>query len=95
MGNPTEAFAYGLFQVNEKFSVYGMGSFGKNQLYLSPFQSSISTGDYSHLSFGMNYKISEKTSIGASFGVTNGPAAGWGYSPMSNYGNQRYNPFFP
>ena len=95
MGNPTEAFAYGLFQVNEKFSVYGMGSFGKNQLYLSPFQSSISTGDYSHISFGMNYKISEKTSIGASFGVTNGPAAGWGYSPMSNYGNQRYNPFFP
>ena len=94
-GNPTEAFAYAQYQLSDKFSIYGMGSFGKNQLYLSPFQSGISTGDYSHLSLGMDYKISERASIGASFGVTNGPAMGWGYSPMSNYGFRRYNPFFP
>lgn len=94
-GNPTEAFAYAQYQLNDKFSIYGMGSFGKNQLYLSPFQSGISTGNYNHLSLGMDYKISEKVKIGASFGITNGPAMGWGYSPMSNYGFQRYHPFFP
>jgi hypothetical protein len=92
-GNPTEAFAYGMYQVNEKLSFYGLGSFGKNQLYISPFQSGIRTSDYQHLSFGMDYRISEKVSIGASFGVTNGPA--WGISPFGGYGHQRMNPFFP
>jgi len=43
----------------------------------------------------MDYKVSEKVSIGASFGVINGPAFGWGYSPFNQYGYQRHNPFFP
>jgi hypothetical protein len=90
-GNPTEAFAYGHYQINEKLSVYGMGAFGKNQLYISPFQSGVTTTDYQQLSFGMDYKISEKFSIGASFGVNNGPA--WGISPFGY--NSRMSPFFP
>lgn len=92
-GNPTEAFAYGHYQVNEKISVYGMGAFGKNQLYISPFQTGFNTGDYSHLSFGMDYKINDKVRIGASFGVSNGPA--WGVTPFNSFSNQRMNPFFP
>ncbi len=92
-GNPTEAFAYGRYKVNEKLSVYGMGAFGKNQLYMSPFESGIGTTDYQHLSFGMDYKVSDKVSIGASFGVNNGPA--WGVSPFGGFGQQRMNPFFP
>ena len=95
MGNPTEAFAYASYQLNEKLSFYGMGSFGKNQLYISPYQMGVSSTDYSQLSFGMDYKISEKVSIGASFGVTNGPALGWGYSPFNSHGYNRYNRFFP
>lgn len=89
-GNPTEAFAQLHFQLNDKLSFYGMGVFGKNQLYVSPFQSGVSKTDYQHLSFGMDYKISEKFSIGASFGIDNGPA--WGISPFG-YSN-RISPFF-
>ncbi|PKP36097.1 MAG: hypothetical protein CVT98_09155, partial [Bacteroidetes bacterium HGW-Bacteroidetes-15] len=92
-GNPTEAFAYGMYQVNSKLSIYGMGSFGKNQIYFSPFQSGFGTADYQHLSFGMDYKISHRVRIGASFGVTNGPA--FGFSPNSSYRSQPFNPFFP
>jgi hypothetical protein len=93
IGNPTEAFAYGMYQVNSKLSIYGMGSFGKNQVYMSPFGAGFGTTDYQHLSFGMDYKISDKFRVGASFGYTNGPA--WGLSPNSNYRNQPFNPFFP
>ncbi|HZJ74479.1 MAG TPA: hypothetical protein VFC87_06710 [Perlabentimonas sp.] len=94
-GNPTEAFAYAHYQLNEKLSFYGMGSFGKNQLYISPYKMGVGTTDYSQFSLGMDYKVSEKVSIGASFGVINGPAFGWGYSPFNQYGYQRHNPFFP
>lgn len=93
MGNPTEAFAYGVYQVNSKLTVYGMGSFGKNQIYISPFQSGFGKADYQHLSFGMDYKVSDRLRIGASFGVTNGPA--FGFSPNSGYRSQPFNPFFP
>jgi hypothetical protein len=95
IGNPTEAFAYGKFQVNDKLSVFGMGAFGKNQLYMSPFQAGIGTTDYQQFSFGMDYKISEKTSIGASIGFVNGPA--WGMSPFGGHGfrSLHTNPFFP
>lgn len=93
MGNPTEAFAYGMYQVNSKITVYGMGSFGKNQIYISPFQQGFGKADYQHLSFGMDYKVSDRLRIGASFGVTNGPA--FGFSPYSNYTSQPFNPFFP
>ncbi len=93
-GTPTEAFAYGRYQVNNKLSVYSLGAFGKNQPYYNPFGSSpMSTADYQHVSFGMDYKISNKVSIGASFGVTNGPA--WGTPLGGGLRNQSMNPFFP
>ncbi|HNV81971.1 MAG: hypothetical protein WBK12_05680 [Tenuifilaceae bacterium] len=92
-GNPTEAFAYGRYLVNSKLTVYGMGAFGKNLPYMSLYQSRFGTADYQHLSFGLDYKISDKTSIGASFGVTNGPA--WGVSPFGGQSNHLTNPFFP
>jgi len=93
MGNPAEAYAYGHFQVNEKLSIYGMGAFGKNQIYMSPFGSGFGQADYQHFSVGMDYKISDKTSIGASFGVSNGPA--WGISPFGGYGRSGFSPFMP
>ncbi len=95
-GNPTEAFAYVRYELNDRISFFGMGSFGKNQLYISPYKMGISTTDYSNLSFGMDYKVSEKVSIGASFGVVNGPDYGWGYSPFNRRGYQpHHNSFFP
>jgi len=91
--NPTEAFAYGNYQVNSRLSIYGMGAFGKNQIYFSPFQSGFGKADYQQLQFGMDYKISDRVSLGASFGYTNGPA--WGVSPFGGYRSQPFNPFFP
>ncbi|HOP05311.1 MAG TPA: hypothetical protein PL017_13025 [Tenuifilaceae bacterium] len=93
-GVPTEAFAYGQYIINDKLSVYGYGAFGKNQTYFSPFNSAgFSTADYQQYSFGMNYRLNEKVSFGASFGITNGPA--FGYSQFG-YGNRNYfSPFFP
>jgi hypothetical protein len=88
-GNPTEAYAYGRYIVNDRLSVYGLGAFGNNQLYFSPYSSGFSTSNYQHLSFGMDYRVSEKFSIGASFGVTNGPS--WGNSFQRN----GWSPFMP
>lgn len=84
-GNPTEAYVHGRYIVNNKLSVYGTGAFGNNQVYYSPYNRGFSTTDYQHVSFGMDYKISEKVSIGASFGFTNGPA--WGNSYQQNTWN--------
>jgi hypothetical protein len=91
-GRPTEAFAYGRYIVNNKLSVYGMGAFGKDQVYYSPYNAGFSTSNYQQYSIGMDYKVSEKVSIGASFGFSNGPA--YGFSP---YGNNRQSsfPYFP
>lgn len=84
-GNPTEAYVHGTYLINSKLRVYGTGAFGNNQLYYSPYNRGFSTTDYQHVSFGMDYKISEKVSIGASFGFTNGPA--WGNSYQQNTWN--------
>jgi hypothetical protein len=91
--NPTEAFAYGRYLISNRLSVYGMGAIGKNQIYISPYSLGVGTTDYQHFSFGMDFKISEKATIGASFGVTNGPA--WNVSPFGNYSNRTWSPFFP
>ncbi len=87
-GNPTQAFAYGLYQINNRFSVYAMGSFAKNQLYASPFQAGIGKVDYQQLGFGFNYKLSTRASLGASFNFTNAPFD-FGLSPSG------FNPFGP
>jgi len=90
MGNPTEAFAYGRYNVTKSLSLYGYGAYAKNQLYFSPYQAGLGKTDYGNFGIGFDYKISEKTSIGASFGFSNGPAFG-----LSPYGNQFSRPFFP
>lgn len=93
-GNPVEAFAVANYKVNDRLSLYGTGSFGKNQLFLSPY-TGINSGDYKNISFGMDYKFSDSFRIGASFGVNQGPNLGWG---NSSYGNSRFfghSPFFP
>lgn len=89
-GNPTEAFAYGRYIVNNKISVYGMGAIGKNQPYFSPYSTSFGTANYQQYAIGMDYRVNEKLSFGASFGFSNGPA--WGNSPF--YRNSS-SPFFP
>ncbi len=88
-GNPTEAYVRGHYIVNNRLSVYGSGAFGQNQVYYSPYSRTFGSSNYQHISFGMDYKISEKVSIGASFGITNGPA--WG-TPYGRYG---WSPFMP
>lgn len=87
-GNPTQAFAYGQYQVNNRFSVYAMGAFAQNQMFISPFQTGIGTINYQQLGVGFNYKLGSKTTIGASFNFTNGPGA----LGLSNNG---FNPFGP
>lgn len=91
-GRPVEAFAYGRYIVNNKLSVYGMGAFGNNQYYFSPYNSGFGQANYQNYSLGMDYRISDKVSIGASFGFSNGPS--FGYSPYGNrFGNTF--PYFP
>jgi len=90
-GNPTEAFAYGNYQLSNKFSIYAMGAFAKNQLYISPFQQGIGRADYNEFGVGFNYKISNKVSVGASFNYTNGP----GYMGISPGRVNSFNSIFP
>lgn len=94
-GNPTEFFAVAHFQLNEKISLFSAGSFGKNQLYFSPFQYGLNQGDYSHFTLGMDYKISKKVRIGASFDISHGPQMGWGNSLMGRPNYHHFNPYFP
>lgn len=90
-GNPTQAFAYGQFQVSNRFSVYAMGSFSKNQLYTSPYQQGIGKADYNELGVGFNYKVSKNVTFGASFNLTNGP----GYMGLSPNRFNSMNSFYP
>lgn len=83
-GNPTQAWAYGQYNFNNRFSVYAMGSFAKNQLYFSPYQAGIGTSDYNSVGVGFNYRIGKNASIGASFNFSNAPNY-FGVSPVSNY----------
>jgi len=92
-GNPTQFFAYGQYQVNNKFSFYAMGSFAKNQLYISPYYGGVGKADYQQFGVGFDYKISSKASIGASINFTNG--YGPGYMGLSPYGYNNFNPMFP
>lgn len=92
-GNPSQAFAYGQYQVNNRFSVYAMGSFAKNQLYTSPYQVGIGKADYQQFGVGFNYKLGKRTTIGASFNFTN--ANGLGYMGLSPNAFNAFGPMFP
>jgi len=91
-GNPSQAFAYGQYQVNNRLSFYAMGSFAKNQLYVSPFYPGIGRSDYQQMGFGFNYKVGRRATIGASFNYSNGPGY-MGLSPNSNFNT--FGPMFP
>jgi hypothetical protein len=85
--NPTQAFAYAQYNINNKISVYAMGSFSQNQPYISPFYSGIATYNSQEFGVGFNYKINSKVTIGGSFNYSNGPMFGtspYGYSNMFN-----------
>ncbi|RPH32574.1 MAG: hypothetical protein EHM93_08845 [Bacteroidales bacterium] len=88
-GNPTQAFAYGQYKINNRFSVYAMGAFSQNQPYISPFYSGIGTYNSQEFGVGFNYKLGRKTTIGASFNFSNGPGAmglsPFGYNPLNPY----------
>jgi len=92
-GNPTQVFAYGQYQVNNKFSFYAMGSFAKNQLYFSPYYGGVGKADYQQFGVGFNYKLSSKASIGASINFANG--TGPLYMGLSPNGFNNYNSMFP
>ena len=72
-GNPAQAYAYGRYQATNKLSIFAMGSYSKNQLYISPYQSGVGKVDYGQFGVGFNYKFNEKTSVGASFNFSNAP----------------------
>lgn len=92
--NPTEVFAIAHYQVNEKLSLFGVGAFGKNQPFYSPY-GGMNSVNYNNVSLGMDYKVSNNFSFGASFGINRGPNLGWGNTPFGGFGHQMYNPFFP
>lgn len=89
-GNPTQAFAYGQYQLTNRFSVYAMGAFAKNQPFISPFYGGIGTSDYQQVGVGFNYKLGRAV-IGASFNFTNGPAN----LGLSTNGFNSFGPMFP
>ncbi len=91
-GNPTQVFAYGQYQVNNRFSVYAMGAFAKNQLFVSPFQAGIGTCNYQQAGVGFNYKLSSKVSLGASFNFTNSTGNMMGLTPNAF---NSFGPMFP
>lgn len=91
-GNPTQVFAYGQYQVNNRFSVYATGSFAKNQLFVSPFQAGVGTCDYQQAGVGFNYKLSSRVTIGGSFNFTNSTGNMMGLSPS---GYNSFSPMFP
>jgi hypothetical protein len=94
-GNPSQAFAYGQYQVNNRLTVFAMGAFAKNQMYVSPFYAGIGRADYQQMGFGLNYKISRRATIGASFNYSNGPGY-MGLSPNSGFNNfNTFGPMFP
>jgi hypothetical protein len=90
-GNPSQAFAYGKYQVNNRLSFFAGGSFAKNQLYVSPFYPGIGKSDYQQLGLGFNYKLGRRTTIGASFNYSNGP----GYMGLSPNSYNTFGPMFP
>ena len=94
VGNPTQAFAYGQYQVSNRFSVYAMGAFSQNQPFISPYYSGIGTYNSKEFGVGFNYKLGRKTTIGASFNFSNGPGA-MGTSPFGYNSFSPFNPMFP
>ena len=85
--NPYQAWAYTQYNFTNRFSVYAMGSVSQNQSFYSPFMNSFGSYNSQMYGVGFNYKISNKTSIGASFNFVN--------AQYPNTFNSFGSPFFP
>lgn len=85
--NPYQAWAYTQYNFTNRFSVYAMGSVSQNQTFYSPLMNGIGNYNKQMYGVGFNYKISDKTSIGASFNFVN--------AQNQNAFNGFRNPFFP
>lgn len=87
---PTQLWAYAQYNLNHKLSVYALGAVEQNQTYFSPFTNGFGQYSSQHYGVGISYKLSERTSIGASFNFrnTNNP-----YELFSRRGWDGGNPF--
>jgi len=85
--NPYQAWAYTQYNFTNRFSVYAMGSVSQNQTFYSPLMNGIGNYNKQMYGVGFNYKISDKTSIGASFNFVN--------AQNQNTFNGFRNPFYP
>lgn len=85
--NPYQAWAYTQYNFSNRFSIYAMGSVSQNQTFYSPLMNGIGNYNKQIYGVGFNYKISDKTSIGASFNFVN--------AQNQNTFNGFGNPFLP
>ncbi|MGE0076639.1 MAG: hypothetical protein AB7S48_02140 [Bacteroidales bacterium] len=85
--NPYQAWAYTQYNFSNKFSVYAIGSVSQNQSFFSPYSNSIGTYNSQMYGVGFNYKISSRTTIGASFNFVNAQST---LNPFSSFGNSLY-----
>ncbi|HRX32447.1 MAG: hypothetical protein H6537_11820 [Bacteroidales bacterium] len=70
-GNPYSAWAYAQYSINKRLNVFAMGSVSNNQQYYSPWSNSFGTASFQNVGVGFNYKLTNKTTIGASFNFIN------------------------
>lgn len=87
---PVQVWAYAQYNFNHKLSVYALGSVEQNQSYFSPYSNGIGMYDSKMLGLGLNYRISEKTSVGLRFNFENSNSPFYGYSRGSGFGNPFY-----
>lgn len=82
---PMQVWAYAQYNLNSKLSIYAMGAVEQNQSYFSFYSNGIGMYDSQMLGVGLNYKISEKTSIGLRFDFDNSSNPFYGYG--RSFGN--------
>lgn len=81
---PYRVWAYSHYRFTNRFSVYAVGEFSRNQPYYSFFTNRYSRFNSGRFGVGFTYRISEKTTIGASFNFQNreNPLSGIYSSPF-------------
>lgn len=82
---PMQVWAYAQYNLNNKLSIYAVGSVEQNQSYFSFYSNGVGIYDSQMLGLGLNYKISEKTSIGFRFNFDNSNKPFYGYG--RSFGN--------
>ncbi|HAN17775.1 MAG: hypothetical protein A2X13_08475 [Bacteroidetes bacterium GWC2_33_15] len=61
-----------LYQISEKWSIYGDGTYFENQSMYNDYNSGMYDNDYKSVSLGVGYKISEKFQFNAQFRYSKG-----------------------